>query len=249
MSELEALNVSCAATQLDDCVWPTKETAIGSGVAPTISADMAFGVRLESVGDANEGVVEFSAPPTNYYLISIGTPGVKLKVVTASGVVEPVCGNTLTAQLKTSITGGSCDPLRAAMLVPLRAGDKVRIELGRIAPPNQWVRLVVSENPGMGDSDLDGVPDYQDACPSDPAGSVDADGDGLCAPSDACPSDPQNDPDADGVCDGTDKLSRRSERRLARYGPRRPGRCLRILVQAHLGPRFVSRGRRCDRRR
>ena len=78
------------------------------------------------------------------------------------------------------------------------------------------------------DSDGDGVPDGQDACPEDgeqwtdadedeacdevddacpmdPTGWVDSDGDGLCDPSDPCPADPQNlDTDGDGLCDDDD---------------------------------------------
>ena len=60
---------------------------------------------------------------------------------------------------------------------------------------------------GTIDSDGDGVPDSQDACPEDPEQSVDADQDGICDElDDACPAsgDQSVDVDGDGVCDEED---------------------------------------------
>jgi hypothetical protein len=57
------------------------------------------------------------------------------------------------------------------------------------------------------DTDGDGVPDSQDACPEDPEQSADADEDGICDEvDDACPSlaGQSTDADGDGVCDEED---------------------------------------------
>ncbi len=54
------------------------------------------------------------------------------------------------------------------------------------------------------DSDGDGVPDSEDACPTDPTGSVDTDLDGVCDGTDLCPDDNPNDGDGDGICESDD---------------------------------------------
>ncbi len=57
--------------------------------------------------------------------------------------------------------------------------------------------IYVNESGGAGDADGDGVPDTQDAFPSDPTESVDTDGDGIGNNADT-------DDDGDGVVDGED---------------------------------------------
>ena len=52
------------------------------------------------------------------------------------------------------------------------------------------------------DSDGDGSCDSDDVCPADP--DDDADGDGTCADEDPCPNDPDDDVDADGICGDLD---------------------------------------------
>lgn len=55
------------------------------------------------------------------------------------------------------------------------------------------------------DGDSDGVPDYQDNCPSDPnPNQLDSDGDGQGDACDACPLDANGDSDGDGVCANVD---------------------------------------------
>ncbi|NHN39740.1 hypothetical protein G8764_20755 [Pseudomaricurvus alcaniphilus] len=52
------------------------------------------------------------------------------------------------------------------------------------------------------DSDGDGIPDNEDACPQDPDNDVD--GDGVCGDVDECPLDADNDIDGDGICGDVD---------------------------------------------
>jgi outer membrane protein OmpA-like peptidoglycan-associated protein/opacity protein-like surface antigen len=79
--------------------------------------------------------------------------------------------------------------------------------------------------PAKKDSDKDGVPDKDDACPETPLGCLvdvngcplDADGDGVCDGLDKCPDTPRgckvdlvgcpSDADGDGVCDGVDRCA------------------------------------------
>ena len=68
-------------------------------------------------------------------------------------------------------------------------------------------RLGDDDDAAVVDTDGDGVPDSQDACPEDPQQSVDADGDGVCDElDDPCPAsaDQSTDADGDGVCDEED---------------------------------------------
>ncbi len=60
-------------------------------------------------------------------------------------------------------------------------------------------------DPGPVDSDHDGVPDVDDAFPSDPSETADSDADGVGENGDRCPgSDDRLDADADGAADGCD---------------------------------------------
>ena len=55
------------------------------------------------------------------------------------------------------------------------------------------------------DTDLDGIPDAEDNCPTTPnADQADADFDGAGDVCDACPADADNDADSDGVCGDVD---------------------------------------------
>ena len=65
-------------------------------------------------------------------------------------------------------------------------------------------KVVITALDVVEDSDGDGVPDWEDPCPSAP-GFVDGDGDGVCNADDQCPgSDDTLDTDMDAVSDGCD---------------------------------------------
>jgi len=72
---------------------------------------------------------------------------------------------------------------------------------GYVSLLNTWINSLTSS----GDSDGDGVPDAQDAFPSDPTEWADTDGDGVGNNADAFPSDPTEwaDSNGDGVGDNT----------------------------------------------
>jgi hypothetical protein len=81
----------------------------------------------------------------------------------------------------------------------------VLTNLGAMSRP--WTNFAFLST-GTLDSDFDGVPDFNDAFPNDPAEFFDLDKDGTGDNADGCPVDPtgQVDSDGDGACDNNDDL-------------------------------------------
>ncbi|TPV93022.1 MAG: hypothetical protein B7733_22945 [Myxococcales bacterium FL481] len=175
---------------------------LGSLAPPAIETSTAYGVHLFDDYAVNEGSFTFVPPYTSDYMIYLGTPNMPLAVSLDGEPVAGSCGDYITDELATNVTGAPCSPLQAGhRFGALEGGRSYRIELGPIAP-QEWVRLVVE--PTDPDSDGDGVSDALDECPTHPSATEDIDGDGLCGTEDPCPQDALNDADGDGWCESED---------------------------------------------
>ena len=96
-----------------------------------------------------------------------------------------------------------------ALILHFGLGDATSIDTVRVHWPNGAVQnftgIPINTTDTLTectDSDLDGICDYEDACPNDPFNDID--GDGICGDIDACPNDSLNDIDGDGVCGDID---------------------------------------------
>ncbi len=140
-------NAGLQSTLADVCgmggAMPVNPGTFADGASPRIEVGQAYGVRLKDFAGENEGVVAFTAPTTDAYVIYLGTPNVPFQVDTSA----PVCSRYLSATRVEAITGqAACPKFRGVYLLPeIEAGTEVRIGLGPITP-QRWVRLLVLPN-------------------------------------------------------------------------------------------------------
>ena len=127
---------ACAA---GDNPMPINPGVFGDPVPPTIEVGRTYGVRLKRVGGQNEGMLAFTAPSSDEYVVYLGTPNVPFR----HNRMTTTCSRYLSPERVAEISGGTCDAFRGAYVLPhTEAGTEVRIRLGRISP-QRWVRLLV----------------------------------------------------------------------------------------------------------
>ena len=103
----------------------------------------AYNVSLPAFDGQNAGIVEFTAPHADDYLIYLGTPNVPFQSDSA-----PACSRYLSEARVQAITGESCPLFRGVYRISqVPQGAEVHIRLGKLAP-QRWVRvLILPRNP------------------------------------------------------------------------------------------------------
>ncbi|MCZ6796254.1 MAG: HYR domain-containing protein [Planctomycetota bacterium] len=125
-----------------------------------------------------------------------GPAGGKEAVIWDAGGVRPL-KEVLVDDHGLDLTGWTLFSARAI------SGDGLTVVGLGFNPAGRQAAWIATIDPT--DTDLDGIPDDGDNCPTDPnPDQTDRDFDGLGDACDVCPDDPDGDEDADGVCSDTD---------------------------------------------
>ena len=139
-SELSAsLTQACSPSSLGDIDF-VNAAPFASPELPRVHVGHLYGVRMTSVGGANEGAVELTPARAGTYMIYLGTPNMPIDIAGAT----PACGLYLTDTIIQDLTGGDCENRRflGAYKVELQA-QTYALRLGPISPQS-WVRVYIA---------------------------------------------------------------------------------------------------------
>jgi len=142
----ELRNIESTCTTADADIQTIAASPLGQSSAIPVVENASYGVRLALGATENSGAVSFTPAISGQYLMYLGTPGVRFRVLDGSSELAPDCASKLPIQ--------TCTKLREAVAYDLSGGHTYQLEFGPTSPQS-YIRFMVQPNiPVVGECDL-----------------------------------------------------------------------------------------------
>jgi hypothetical protein len=183
VNELAAEGIACFSAD-NNASTAVNAVSFSSGLAPVLTSNVVYGIRIPKWGTQYAGQVVFKVPDDGVYELYLGTPNIPLRVVDGTGPTLTECSRYLPST--------ECNLFRRGTPMIMRidqshvvefgpsASDWVRVTLRRLAPIEEPVLVGdlqtypsgnASSYVTVGDLDGDGAGDLVVSAPDDASGA------------------------------------------------------------------------------